>query len=180
MSRIWQIRKMTYERTLADFDKRSPVLTSLGTSDGGSEWRALVKLHTKTFVSRDGSKVERAGPVVAGIRMDQRHLAEAPDPMSIVTLLEPQWIFHPNVAVTGSTCLGHPQPGITLDLVLNQVWAGLMFNMRIVNTRPGETVNPHAAEYVRSNAHRYFPISTRGLLEDPDHDLRNSDWYAGD
>jgi hypothetical protein len=176
MRRIWEIKKLANERLVRDYAGRSPVMQCLGSMDFGEEWRTIVAFNTKTLVRDKDGTVRRAGPVVLGIRYHERFLSEAPDPMEVVSVLQPSSIYHPNGSASGALCIGHPAPGIPLDLILHQVWAGLMFNMKIVNTRPGQIVNPEAAIYVRSNAH-LFPISTRGMFEQPDDELRNGDWH---
>jgi hypothetical protein len=148
----------------------------LGSMDSDEEWRAIVAFDTKTLVAHEGT-VRRDGPVVLGIRFHERFLREAPHPMELVTVLAPQAPFHPNCDSSGALCLGHPAAGVSLELILHQVWAGLMFNMKAVNTRPGQIVNAEAAMYVRANAH-LFPITTRGLFEQPDEDLRNGQWHV--
>ena len=49
-------------------------------------------------------------------------------------------------------CLGHPAAGLTLEMILNQVWAGLNLNMNVVDTRPGNVANREAAAWVVANA----------------------------
>jgi hypothetical protein len=175
MGRIWTQKKQTNERTVRDCAARSPVMQFLGSLDCGDEWRTIVAFDTKTLVAHDGS-IRRDGPVVLGIRLHERFLSEAPHPMELVTILAPCAPFHPNCDRSGALCLGHPAAGISLETILHQVWAGLMFNMRAVNTRPGQVVNADAATYVRANAH-LFPITKRGLFEQPDADLRNGHWH---
>jgi hypothetical protein len=176
MSRIWQERKQANERIVRDFASRSPVMTQLGSRDFGAEWRTIVAFGAKTLVRGRDGRIERAGPVVVGIRYHECFLSEAPHPMEVATILEPSAVFHPNAGYSGAYCLGHPAAGISLELVLHQVWAGLMFNMKTVNTRPGQVINPEAAVYVRTNAH-LFPISHRGLFEAGE-ELRSSHWHA--
>jgi hypothetical protein len=177
MSRIWQERKRANERIVRDYAARSPVMRLLGVMDFGSEWQSIVAYDTKTLVDDCDGTIRREGPVVICVRFDERFLSEAPHPMQIVSVFEPKGIFHPNCSRVGAFCLGHPAPGISMELILHQVWAGLMFNMKTVNTRPGQIVNGAAAVYVRANAHQ-FPISRRGLFEAPDEDLRNNHWHA--
>jgi hypothetical protein len=176
MRRIWQERKRANERIVLEYAARSPVMKHLGCIDLDEEWRAIVAFDTKTLVD-DRGMIRRDGPVILGIRYQERFLSEAPHPMELVTVLEPNNVFHPNCSSSGGLCLGHPAAGIALDLILHQAWAGLMFNMKAVNTRPGQIVNPEAAMYVRANAHQ-FPITVRGLFEQPDIDLRNNHWHA--
>ncbi len=137
----------------------------------------MVAFDTKTLVADGNGTIRREGPVVLGIRYHERFLSEAPHPMELVTVLQPNDVFHPNCAGSGAFCLGHPAAGISLEWILHQLWAGLTFNMKAVNTRPGEIVNPEAAVYVRANAHQ-FPITKRGLFEQPDEDLRNGHWHV--
>ena len=96
--------------------------------------------------------------------------------MEIATVCQPNKVWHPNISSTGNCCLGHPSPGVSLDLVIHQLWAAFTFNMKTINTRSGQIVNPDAAVYVRANAH-LFPITKRGLFEPPDDDLKNNHWH---
>lgn len=176
MTKIWQERKQALERIIRDFDRRSPVMTLLGTRDFNEEWRTIVAFDTKTLARGPEGYIERVGPVVVGVRYHERFLNEAPHPMEIATILEPSAIHHPNASKSGGFCLGHPAAGISLEQVLHQVWAGLTFNMKTVNTRPGEVMNHDAAVYVRSNAD-LFPITDRGLFEAGE-ELRSGHWDA--
>lgn len=175
MSRIFDIKKRTNEELLRDVAARSPVMILIGTQDRGDEWRALIAFNTKTLVSDGDGSVRREGPVVAGIRYHERFLSEAPHPMEIATVCQPNNVWHPNISPAGGCCLGHPSAGVSLDLVVHQLWAAFAFNMKIINTRSGEIVNPEAAVYVRANAHM-FPLTKRGLFEPPDDELKNDDW----
>jgi len=177
MSKIWDQRKKTNDRVARDSAQQSKVLTFFGSADGGSEWRAMFAFDTKVLVKKPDGSIAREGPIVIGVRYHEGFLSEAPHPFEIVTILNPFGVFHPNCDYTGAMCLGHPEAGISMELILNQVWAGLMLNMKVANTRPGDIVNPLAAAYVRDRAHE-FPITPKGLFEDPDEDLRNAHWYA--
>jgi hypothetical protein len=177
MHRIWQERKRANERIVRGFADRSPVMKCLGCMDLDAEWRAVVAFDTRTLVNDGDGSIRRDGPVVIGIRYHERHLSEAPHPMELATVLRPLGVFHPNCSSSGALCLGHPAAGISMELILHQIWAGLTFNMQTVNTRPGQIVNPEAAVYVRASAH-LFPITRRGLFEQPDDDLRNGNWHV--
>jgi hypothetical protein len=176
MSRAaWRKRKQELEQTLQRYAEESPVLTALGSEDLGHEWRTVVSLDTKTLVITSSGEIERAGPVIAGIRYHERFLSQAPHPFEIAVLFEPRRVFHPNCDYMGTICLGHPAAGLPLDLILNQVWAGVNFNMQFVNTNYGRIMNPHAAEYVRANAPK-LPLTRRGLFETAEPELANPTW----
>jgi hypothetical protein len=175
--RIWQERKRVNERIVRDFARRSPVMACLRCVDLGLEWRTVVAFNTKTLVNEGNDSIRRAGPVLVGIRYLERYLSEAPDPMEIATVLRPHGVFHPNCSSAGAICLGHPTPGISMELILHQLWSGLTFNMKTVNTRPGQVVNPEAAVYVRASAGQ-FPITTKGLFEEPDGELLSNEWHV--
>src|SRR5207249_9207748 len=114
--------------------RRSPVVEVLGVQDLGCELRTMLLFKTETLVqARDGA-VQRKGPVAVGLRYNERFLSEAPNPSEIVSILEPFFVFHPNVSRTGALCLGHPQPGLPLEEILHMTWAALVFNLRMVDT----------------------------------------------
>ncbi|NLX99627.1 MAG: hypothetical protein GXY83_26135 [Rhodopirellula sp.] len=164
MSRVFQSKKKSLTQTAQQFSARSPAMKLIRIDACDDEWRALVMLDTKTLAQRSDGTIKTASPIVIGIRYHERFLAEAPHPCEIVTVFQPVGVFHPNCARSGAMCLGHPPAGLGLDFILHQVWAGLNYNMRTVNTRPFEVLNRDAAEFVRNNAER-FPLSTRGLFE---------------
>jgi len=163
MSRMFEIKKESLNRDLERY-QQGKMLAALGCEATEQEWRAVVLFHTKTVVKARNGEVTTAGPVVCGIRYHERFLSEAPHPFEVVTILEPRGIFHPNCSATGALCLGHPTAGLTLESILNQVWAGLSLNMKVVDTRPGNIVNREAARWVVANA-QLFPLCRQGLLE---------------
>lgn len=165
-SRAWELRKTALRREMEELVARSPVLRLVEQADLGDEMRWLLRFDTETLVAPPGKPVRRAGPVTAGVRYAERHLSEAPVPWELVSLLDPLWVFHPNVNPAGALCLGHPPAGVPLAQVVHMTWAALVFNMRVVNTVEWEGMNPAAAAYVR--AHRdTFPLTDRGLFEAP-------------
>jgi hypothetical protein len=163
-TRIWQNRKQSMQQTLDNYQKRSAVFKVLRVEDLDEELRAVVLFEAETLVMTPGGKVQRLGPVVAGIRYAERFLSEAPMPAEIVTLLEPLFIWHPNVAPNGALCLGHPPPMISLDQIVHMTWAALVFNMRVVNPIEWQGFNPRAAMYVKANP-TMFPLNPHGLFE---------------
>jgi hypothetical protein len=177
MSRIWESKKRKLTETVDEYARRSPVMDCLGCWDMGEEWRAIIRFLTRTLVKPPGGEVQRAGPVVIGFRYCQRFLGEAPHPFEIATVLFPSFVSHPNCNLQGCMCLGHPAPGISLDQILHQTWAGLTFHMSAVNTERYQVANPAAAAYVRDNATQ-FPITDKGLFEEPDAGWKSSPWFA--
>lgn len=177
INRIWHERVRANERVVRDYAQRSPVLACIDCVTFGFEWRTVLAFNTKTLVRDRQGAIRREGPVVVGIRYLERFVTEAPDPFEIAVVLRPLGIFHPNATAIGAICLGHPPPAIPMESIINQLWAGLMLNLKIANTRKGHVVNPEAAVYVRANADQ-FPLTRKGLFERPDADLRNGDWHA--
>jgi hypothetical protein len=169
-NRVWQLRKASLRREVESYVSKGPSLEQISVADFGSEIRWLLRFRTETLIRLPGETVQRAGPVVAGVRYHERFLAEAPIPWEIVSLLHPVGVFHPNVNAAGALCLGHPPAGgVPLGLVLHMTWAALVFNLRVVDTVDWHGLNPEAAAYVRANR-EMFPLTERGLfepLEDP-------------
>ncbi len=170
-NRMWEIKKSKIKQTLDQLGRDSPVLTPVMIEDLGDEVRAIALFHTKTLVRGEDGNVVLRGPAEVGVRLHERFLSEAPHPLEIATIFMPRRIFHPNCNAAGALCLGHPAAGLSMDLILHQIWAALTFNMKCVNTSYGEILNRDAAEFVRARAER-FPLTFRGLLEEPD-DGRN-------
>jgi hypothetical protein len=171
---VWNEKKVHgLEAMLRDLAKRGPNLSIVSTVDHGPEWRAVVMYHARTLVNPPGVGPSLAGPVVVGIRFNEDFLDRAPHPMEIATILEPQFVFHPNCSPFGALCLATAgaTEELTIELVVHQTFAALVFNMDKVNTRFGEIANGAAAVYVRENAQR-FPLTRRGLFEDLEDDLR--------
>jgi hypothetical protein len=166
MNRMFEMKKQSFQSDLEHYS-RSRAMAVLGCESTEREWRAVLVFRSKTLVKGPDGSVSTAGPVVCGIRYLDRFLWEAPHPLEIVTIFQPDRVFHPNCTTGGSLCLGHPSAGLTLETILNQVWAGLNLNMKVVDTRPGNIANHEAARWVAANAH-LFPLSSKGLLEEPD------------
>lgn len=162
-TRMWELKKNALRKELERFDHKSPVLTVLGIHDYGDEVRTVVRFDTETLV-KQGPKVERVGPVEAGIRYHERFLSEAPIPWEIVTILTPTFVHHPNVNIAGALCLGHPQAALPMGEILHRTWAAITFNLKLVNTVEWEGFNPRAAAFVRANP-QLFPLTDRGLFE---------------
>jgi hypothetical protein len=131
------------------------------------EYRSIWLLAIRTLVQRSDGTVTSRGPVLVGLRYHESFLAEAPDPCEILSVLLPPRLYHPNATPGGVFCLGRPAPGLSLEFILSQAWAGLSLNMRTVNTRSGDILNAEAAQFVRANASR-FPLTQRGMFEPPD------------
>jgi hypothetical protein len=163
MSVIWEQRVLNCERGARRLDRASPNFMLLATNRHADEWRMVFAMLVQVMVLGPHG-VQRIGPCQLGFRYHRRHLACAPEPTELVTVLSPHNIFHPNIASSGTMCLGHTRPGFSLEAIAHQVWGGLNMNGAFVNTAHGQVLNWQAAEYVRQNLH-LFPISRRGLYE---------------
>lgn len=173
----WTMKLEANQETVRQFLQKSPILRLLGVQETADEIRWVFAFLLQTLVFRNGT-VQRDGPVAFGVRYHRSFLSQAPDPLEIVTILAPTRIFHPNASpITGALCIGggYATAGLGLDLILNVTFAGLVFNMKLVNTM--NIVNPHAAAYVRDNAN-LFPLTPKGLFEDPEEDLKAGLWHA--
>jgi hypothetical protein len=164
MTVIWRHKLPRLIAVLQKYERASQVLEVFGIQEFPDELRAVVKLDTPTLVRAPDGRIAMAGPVVVGIRYNEQFLSTAPHPMEIATVLDPPGIYHPNAGRSGGFCLGKPVVGISMESILNQLWAAVTFNMSIVNTISGEVVNREAADFVRANVHR-FPLRHEGLLE---------------
>ena len=163
--KMWAVKAQSLTEAAHDFDRRSPALELLEHESHGDEWRSMWLMKAVTLRQRQDGTIHVAGPLLLGIRYHKLFLAEAPHPMEIVTVLHPARVFHPNCSPSGAICLGHPLPGLSLETILHQTWAGLTFNMGKVNTVDGEILNVAAAHFVRANAER-FPLTHKGIFED--------------
>src|SRR5437764_15083206 len=95
-NKVWDMRRQSMRKEIDALPRRSPVVDVLGVQDLGSELRTVLLFKTETLVqARDGA-VQRKGPVVVGLRYNERFLAEAPNPSEIVSILAPFFVFHPN------------------------------------------------------------------------------------
>jgi hypothetical protein len=166
-NKIWTMKKQHLLRELDEVQKRSPVLRVMGTHDFGDELRVVALFETPTLTRAPDGVVRTEGPVTVGIRYHQRFLSEAPIPWELVTILMPRFPFHPNINLAGAMCLGHPPAGVSMKEILHMTWAGLVFNMRLMDAVDWHGLNPDAAVYVRANAER-FPLTHRGLYEAPE------------
>jgi hypothetical protein len=166
MSRIFEVKKQSLDKELERF-RESPVLRVIGQQSEDQEWRAILAFATQTLVKGTRGDVVTGGPVVCGIRYHARFLSEIPHPLEVATVLDPPGVFHPNVnPTTGAICVGHLQVAVPLDFIINLIWAGITLNMKAIDTRPGNLLNPEAAQWVVANAHR-LPLSAKGLWEEP-------------
>jgi hypothetical protein len=164
MNLIWTRKLPTIIAELRRYERISRVLQVYGIQEFPDEMRAVVRFDTPTLVRAPTGQIGLAGPVVAGIRYHQSFLSTAPHPMEIATILDPRGVHHPNLGRSGGVCLGKPVIALSMESILNQLWAAVNFNMSIVNTVSGQVVNAEAADFVRANAHR-FPLRHEGLLE---------------
>jgi hypothetical protein len=164
MSLIWEKKLPSIIAELRRYERISRVLQLCGLQEFPDELRAVVQLDTVTLVRAANGQIGVAGPVIAGIRYHESFLSTAPHPMEIATILDPPGVHHPNLGRSGGVCLGKPIVGVSMESILNQLWAAVTFNMTIVNTISGDVVNAEAADFVRANAHR-FPLCREGLLE---------------
>lgn len=166
MGRIFESKKAALTRDLERL-QGSFLIRVVGQQSQPEEWRAIVQFLAKTLVKAPGQEVNVAGPIACGIRYHERFLAEVPHPMEVATILDPPFVFHPNIdPTTGAMCLGHLQAGFPLDFVVHLIWAGINLNMAVTGTLPGNVVNSAAANWVLANATR-LPLSSRGLCEPP-------------
>jgi hypothetical protein len=165
MTRRWEARKEGLLRDMLGFAERSPVMSLKDAMNGGDQVSFVVEFATETLVTDPSGNVGLSGPVLMGLRYHSRFLSESPHPAEIACVLAPRRVHAPHAEpISGAMCLGHPRPGISLELILNQVWAALSFNMNYVNTSHGDVLNPVAAAYVRANAEK-FPLHHSGLFE---------------
>ena len=168
MSKMFEMKKASLDRELQSAVQRSNVLAVLARQCTDDEYRVVVSFATQTLVRDGGGEVATAGPVVVGIRYHSHFLGEAPNPLAVATILQPQNVFHPNVnSITGTICCGHLIAAFTLQPLLHLLWAGINFRLaKAVDTRPGNIIDPEAAHWVIANAHR-LPITPKGLWETP-------------
>jgi len=165
-SRAWTLKA---ENVVSELRRLSqgPNLQLLEVQRWSAEVRAVLLMKTQTLVRVPGQAPTLLGPVVAGFRYHERWLREAPIPWEVMTILDPVHAFHPSIAPSGGLCLGHPPANFSVESVFHLAWAGVVFNMRIVNTIDWQVFRPEAAAYVRAN-HARFPITRRGLMEPPE------------
>jgi ubiquitin-protein ligase len=168
ISKIWGFKKQKLLRELEEAQRRSPVLRVLGTHVYDDELRAMVEFNTTILVKGPDQAICEKGPVLVGIRYHRELLSTPVVPWEIVTVLLPQYPFHPNISPTGSICLGHPPPAMPMMEILHMTWAALTFNVRVMDTVDWHGLNPEAAAYVRANKEK-FPLTMRGLFEPVPH-----------
>lgn len=162
--RVWNMRLDQIQRKLEQFNDGSRFMTVLGVETQDDEVRTVIQFDTPTLIKPPGKEVKFVGPVLVGLRYHKNFLSQAPIPWEIVSILQPPFIYHPNVNAAGGLCLGKPSANVPIDLILHTTWAALVLNTRLVTTVDWNVFNPAAAAYVRDHKDK-FPLVPYGLLE---------------
>jgi hypothetical protein len=111
---------------------------------------------------------------LVGVHFGDDHL-RCPEGRSLVTILEPNNVFHPNVRGP-AICVGY-QPA-AVGLVDLTVQAAAIIAYKTVTMVEWDALNPAACRWARANVDR-FPIDTRPLLRPTPRAHSSSDTPGG-
>ena len=101
---------------------------------------------------------------LVGISYPPDFLRRSSDPWQVLTWLEPQTEFHPNIRFP-AVCVGHIAPGMTLVSLLHQLWQ--MITWQRFTPRENDALNKEACAWARRNLDRFPVDSRRSLLGGP-------------
>lgn len=94
---------------------------------------------------------------LVGILFPEHYLRSSCDPGQVLTWLEPDTEFHPNIRPP-YCCVGHIPPGMSLLSLLHQLYQ--MITWQRFTVREDDALNRHACSWARKHLDR-FPIDTR-------------------
>jgi hypothetical protein len=133
-------------------------LVRLMPCDGPPPRHYLVELRCKGLVQLGTGEVAERDRFVIGVSFPSDYLRRA-HPAEVLTLLEPQTVFHPNIRGSG-ICVGRLTPGTRLVDLIYQCFEILAYVK--VTMREDDALNREACAWARSHVDR-FPIDRRPL-----------------
>lgn len=141
------------------FSERSDVLNLaplLAPGDGFSPYKYIAEFRCRGLaMMTDG--VEVVDRHLVGITFPEQYLRTSSDPGQVLTWLEPDSEFHPNIKPP-FCCVGHIAPGMSLMSLLHQLYQ--MITYQRYTSVEADALNRDACSWARDNLDR-FPIDTR-------------------
>ncbi len=124
------------------------------------EARFLVHFRCPALIRPPGGEVTVIHGCDVGVWFDPDYCRQVT--LNLATILTPH-IYHPNVhPVTGTACLGRIAPSTPIHDVLAQLYEMIVWR----EFRPGDCLNPEAAQWIRRHPDR-APLETDRPLRIP-------------
>ncbi len=143
-----------YEESMA-FAQRSSVL-SLAPIEGAPPYKYIAKFDCGGLV-RTTEGITVTDRHLVGILFPDQYLRTSCDPGQVLTWLEPDTEFHPNINPP-YCCVGHIAPGMSLLSLLHQLYQ--MITWQRFTPREDDALNKSACSWAREHLDR-FPIDPR-------------------
>ncbi len=148
----------------ADFEAaralaRESDILSVAAVDGAPPERVLVELRCRTLTRAGSGAIGEARRVVLGVWFPADYLRRVARPLEILTVLEPQNLWHPNVLPPG-ICIGPIDAGTSIVELIFRAYEVITYQ----RFTPVEhnSLNPAACAWARANLAR-FPVDRRPL-----------------
>jgi hypothetical protein len=148
----------------ADFDAGLALacesdIVSVEAVDGPPPERVLVELRCTTLVRAGSGAILEARRVLLGVRFSSDYLRCVDRPQDVLTVLEPENIWHPNV-LAPAICIGPIDAGTSIVHLIFRAYEVVTYQ----RFTPVEynSLNPAACAWARANLQR-FPVDPRPL-----------------
>jgi hypothetical protein len=146
---------VTQYKECMEFSRKSSVL-SLAPVAGDPPFRYIAKFDCDGLV-RTSEGVAVCDSHLVGINFPEDYLRTSCGPGEVLTWLEPQTEFHPNI-LPPSCCVGHIAPGMTLLSLLQQLYT--MITWQRFTPVESDALNRAACSWARDHLDD-FPIDPR-------------------
>jgi hypothetical protein len=157
-----------YEEAMS-FAQRSDVL-SLAPVAGAPPCRYIARFDCKGLV-KEQEDVRVANQHLVGIQFPQAYLRAPCNPGQVLTWLEPEAEFHPNIRAP-FCCVGHIPPGMSLLSLLHQLYQ--MITWQRFTPREDDALNRDACRWARQHLER-FPVDPRRSMLNAAAELKSDD-----
>jgi len=128
--------------------------------DGEARQRYLADFRCTGLVQTDAGAIVEEDRFLLGIWFPDQYLRAA-DPFAVLTWLEPQRVYHPNISQAAPfICIGRLAPATPLVDLLYRCFEIITYNR--VTMREDDALNREACAWARQNQHR-FPVDRRPL-----------------